>query len=136
MRINIMQRRNFLLAMAGTMVTLAAGAAQASAPWLWLGRRRVGLFVDHDQIKTGSWKIFQKLKLTVSGNALYIYDLKVTYHNGGVQHIPVRWRIPEGGATRTLDLNGSIRIVRKVEFIYGKMPNGRGRTYVNLYGQI
>lgn len=133
-----MNRRNFAFAMAGTVAALTtATAAQAAMPWLYLGRRRVGLFVDHDVIAPPApWKIYRKLKLSVTGNALFMYDLKVTFHNGGVQHIPVRWHIPEGGGTRILDLNGGDRIVRKVEFIYGKMPNGRGRTYVHLYGQI
>lgn len=134
-----MNRRNIMFAMAGTLAALSTTSLTASAamPWVYIGRRRVGLFVDHDTISPPApFKIYRKLKLSVTGNALYMYDLKVTFHNGGVQYIPVRWHIPEGGGTRIIDLNGGDRIVKKVEFIYGKMPNGRGRTYVHLFGQI
>ena len=113
-----MHRRLFLAGAAGAIATLATSSiSEALAIWVPLGRRRVNLFVDHDTIGVGSPLRFRKIKLQVTGNGLYLYDLKVTYQNGGVDHIPVRWHIPQGGGTRVIDLRGG------------------GRTYVNLYGR-
>lgn len=131
-----MQRRNFLLAMAGTAATLLAPSANAALPWIPIGSRKAGLLADHDTIHVRPWKIFRKLKLTVTGNGLFIYDVKVTYHNGSSEHLNIRWHIPQGGGTRQIDLNGGDRILRKVELIYGRLPNGRGAAHVHLFGQI
>lgn len=130
-----MLRRQFLFALAGTAASVAGIGSAEAAVWLPLGSRRVGLFVDHDTIPVGAFTNFRKLRLTVTGNALYVYDMKVIYRNGAVDHIPIRWRIPQGGATRVIDLRGGDRFIRRVELWYGKMPNGRGRTMVHVFGR-
>ena len=131
-----MQRRNFMIGMAGVLATAAtAGVAEAFPVWVFLGSKRVGLFVDHDTIHVGPSLRFRKIKLQVTGNGLVLYDLKVVYHNGGVDHIPVRWHIPQGGGTRVIDLRGGDRFIRNVQLLYGKLPNGRGRTHVQLFGR-
>lgn len=133
-----MERRDFLFAMAGAVATALplATASEASAPWVLLGSRRVGLIADHDAIFVGPMPPLRKLRLAVTGNGLFIYDMHVTYGNGAPDHIPVRWHIPQGGATRVIDLRGGTRLVRRVDFIYGKLPNGRGRTNIHLFGQV
>jgi hypothetical protein len=131
-----MHRRKFMFGMAGVLATAAtAGVAEAFPLWIPLGRKRVGLFVDHDVIHVGSFTNFHKIKLQVTGNGLYLYDLKVVYRNGDIDHIPVRWHIPQGGGTRVIDLKGGDRYIKTVQFWYGKLPNGRGRTYVHLWGR-
>jgi hypothetical protein len=131
-----MQRRKFMIGMAGVLATAAtAGVAEAFPIWVPLGHKRVGLFVDHDVIHVVPFINFRKIKLQVTGNGLYLYDLKVVYRNGGVDHIPVRWHIPQGGGTRVIDLRGGDRFIRTVQFWYGKLPNGRGRTDVHLFGR-
>jgi hypothetical protein len=131
-----MHRRNFLLGVAGVLTTVAAaGAAEALPVWVYLGQQRVNPFFDHDRIHVGPITDFRKIKLSVTGNGLFMYDLKVVYRNGGIDHIPVRWHIPQGGGTRIIDLRGGDRVIRNVEFWYGKALNGKGPTFVHLWGR-
>lgn len=131
-----MDRRSFItgIALAATG-GLVATQAQA-ATWYSLGRRRVNGLVDVDQINVGaSAGVFDKIRLKVTGNDLMIYDLDIRYGNGGHDDIPVRLLIPEGGMTRIIDLRYHDRYIRYVRFTYGKFPNGRGPTYVELLGR-
>lgn len=136
-----MERRNFLTAMLGLAVPAAivplVPEAEAATSWRYLGTRRASVIADHDRIWVGPGSgTFRKIRLTVSGNALWIYDLDVRFHNGGHQDVGVRLRIPQGGATRAIDLQGADRHIRYVDFNYGHMPNFRGKAFVSLWGQV
>jgi hypothetical protein len=133
-----MHRRLFLTSLLGTGIIATgflAGTADA-ATWEHLGTRRVGLFADHDRIYVGaSAGTFDKIRLKVRGNALWIYDVTVVYGNGAHDDIPVRLRIPQGGSTRVIDLRHNNRHIKYVDFKYGHMPNFRGAAYVSLWGR-
>lgn len=133
-----MLRRTFL---SGLVLTAAAPAlvtteAEAAGAWEFLGERRVRPILDVDRINVGAGKgVFEKIKLKVRGNDLMILDLDVRYGNGANDDIPVRLLIPQGGETRTIDLRANNRFIRYVQFTYGKFVNGRGGTYVELWGR-
>ncbi len=92
--------------------------------------------LDHDRINVGFGAgTFDKLRLRVTGNDLMIYDLDVRYGNGVRDDLPVRLWIPQGGYTRAIDLRINNRFIRHVAFSYGKFANGRGPTWVELYGR-
>lgn len=131
-----MDRRSFLFGLGGVAAAGLVTTESQAATWYFLGKRRVGGLVDHDTIHVGaSAGTFDKIRLKVTGNDLMIYDLDVTYGIGTQDDIPVRVLIPQGGMTRVIDLNYSDRIIRRVDFTYGKFPNGRGATWVELYGR-
>jgi hypothetical protein len=130
-----MGRRAFLgglvVAAASTLIVSDAQAAS----WRLLGRRRVQPFVDYDQIDVGFGEgVFRRIRLKVTGNDLFIYDLDVRYGNGANDDIPVRLLIPQGGQTRAIDLRANNRFIRNVRFKYGRPVDGGGPTYVELYG--
>ena len=132
-----MDRRSFLFGLGISAATgLVTTTQTQAASWYFLGKRKVNGLVDVDQIDVGAGAgTFDKIKLKVTGNDLMIYDLDVRYSNGGHDDIPVRLLIPQGGWTRNLDLRYSNRHLRHVRFTYGKFPNGRGDTWVELYGR-
>ena len=133
-----MDRRTFL---SGSVVALAAAATGLStdaeaATWVLLGRTRVNGGLDRDVIRVGrSAGVFDHIMLKVTGNDLLIYDLDVRYGNGNNDDIPVRLLIRQGSTTRAIDLRARNRFIREVRFAYGKFRNGRGATYVELYGR-
>jgi hypothetical protein len=131
----MMKRRNFLVALAGgTLLPLMPTEAHA-AQWRRLGMRRVNGLVDVDSIHVGAGAgRFDRVRIGVRGNALLIYDVRVRFVNGGEQRLNVRLLIPQGGYTRSIDLRSSNRRIRDVVFTYGKLRNGLGPTYVDLYG--
>jgi len=131
-----MDRRTLLLGMGLTAIGGLVAAPAEAATWYLLGKRQVNGLVDHDRINVGAGAgTFDKIRLHVTGNDLMIYDLDVRYGNGAHDDLPVRLLIPQGGYTRAIDLRFNNRFIRYVDFNYGKFANGRGATWVELYGQ-
>lgn len=131
-----MDRRQFVTGLALAAAGSLIGTESQAATWYSLGKRKVNGLVDFDQINVGRGAgVFDKIRLKVTGNDLLIYNLTVRYGNGGDDDIPVRLLIPQGGTTRTIDLRYRDRFIRHVRFSYGKFANGRGDTYVELFGR-
>lgn len=131
-----MDRRQFVV---GTLVSVVASAAvdeANAATWVKLGERQVDGALDFDTITVGrSLGTFDHIMLKVRGNDLMILDLDVRYGNGANDDIPVRLLIPQGGQTRRIDLRANNRFIRNVRFTYAKFANGRGATFVELWGE-
>jgi len=120
---------------------LAVGGMLASKPslaadkWEELGCQKVGFLIDRDVVKVGRREgRFKAIRLDVSGNAVYMEDLKVVYGNGAPDDIPVRAEIRDGGQTRALDLKGRDRVIDRVEMVYRAKPNFKGSAKVCVYG--
>lgn len=131
-----MDRRTLLRGtLAAATAVFTAGEAQA-ASWYSLGKHKVNGLIDFDQFNVGRSKgVFDAIRLKVTGNDLLIYDLEVRYGNGADDDIPVRLLIPQGGQTRIIDLRANKRFIRHVRLSYGKFANGKGSTYVELFGR-
>jgi hypothetical protein len=103
--------------------------------WVLLGTRDVNLTADRDIIHVGADSgAFNRIRLDVKGNGLFVFDLNVVYSSGGHDNIPLQFQIPENGSTRAIDLRGGNRNIRHVEMIYRRPANGQGRTTVELWG--
>ena len=104
--------------------------------WEQLGCQKVGFLVDRDVIKVGRREgTFKAIRLEVSGNAVYMNDLKVVYGNGIPDDIHVRSEIRDGGQTRPLDLKGrGERAIDRIEMTYRAKPNFKGSAKVCVSG--
>jgi hypothetical protein len=104
--------------------------------WEQLGCQKVGFLVDRDVIRVGRRDgKFSAIRLEVSGNTVYMNDLKVVYGNGAPDDIPVRSEIREGGQTRALDLKGrGERAIDRIEMTYRAKPNFKGSATVCVSG--
>jgi hypothetical protein len=121
----------FLLAL------IPASTAVQAQQWTPLGCRDVDLNVDRDVIQVGARDgRFSAIRLRVGGNAIQMLDLKVVYANGEPDDIPVRARIREGGTSGALDLRGRDRAIDRIELIYARVPNFRGRAKVCVDGRV
>jgi hypothetical protein len=131
-----MNRRNLLIGAAGiTASALLVTNAEAAVPLVFLGRRKVNPLLDLDTIHVGaSQGLFRKVQFHVSGNDLYLYNMNVTYANGAHDDIPTNFKIGQGKFSRVIDLRHHDRKIEKVTFAYGKLPNGRGATHIELWG--
>lgn len=133
-----MNRRTFITATAGVITAAVLSTpAQAVGPnWELLGSKRVNWLIDRDTVHVGPGAgTFRKIRLRVRGNGLFMHHLKVTFRNGGVQHIPVRFHFAQGSMTRVIDLRGNNRKIRKITMIYSKPWNGNGPTRVKVWGK-
>ena len=116
---------------AGAIVVLAGAPTGAQARWERLGCQKVGFLADKDVIRVGRDEgRFKSIRLQVSGNKVYMNDLKVVYSNGEPDDIPVRSEIRAGGQTRPLDLRGERRAIKAIEMKYRSQPSFKGQATV------
>jgi hypothetical protein len=119
-----MNRRSFMTGAAAALASplLAAVPGEAAiSQWTRIGSKTVSWFIDQDTIQVGRWRgSFRKIQLRVRGTGVNFLDLKVRFHNGGVQDVRVRSFIPAGGSTRIIDLNGGARFIDQVRMTYRK----------------
>jgi hypothetical protein len=111
------------------------GGGGQRGDWQELGCQTVGFFSDRDVVKVGrSEGRFKAIKLRVTGNSVFIKDLKVVYANGDPDNIPVSFEVRENSETRPLDLKGFNRAIDRVEMVYRAKPNFRGKAKVCVSG--
>jgi len=103
--------------------------------WRLLGTTSVKFTVDKDVIWVTGADAFRRLKFKVMDAPVEILNMTVVYESGQPDNIPVRAVIPQGGESRIIDLQGTVRRIRKVSFVYkspGKIT--RGTAKVALWG--
>ena len=58
----------------------------------------------------------------------------LSHRSGTADDVPVRARIPQGGATRVIDLGGGNRNVKSVRLRYRSERDGQGHARVEVWG--
>jgi hypothetical protein len=112
-----------------------SAAVHAQNEWRFIADKTVAFGVDHDVIVTGNTNDdFRKLKLRVTDGPLKMYDMKVFFDNGDVQDVSIRLRIPQGGESRVIDLDGGLRHIKRIEFWYETKGFRKGRSRVAVWG--
>src|SRR3989442_1098467 len=106
-----------------------------TADWESLGTRRVSFTLDHDAMIVGAREGgFTAIKLEVVGGDLEMYNIKVTFGNGQTFSPETRVQFHQGSWSRTIDLPGPVRILRRVDFWYRSRLR-RGMATVRLFGR-
>jgi len=118
------------------MVFVPFPAAAQAQQWVQLGCKDVDLNLDRDALPVGARDgAFRAIRLRARGNAVQMFDLKVVYGNGERDDIPVRARIAEGGSSGALDLRGRERAIERIQMIYARVTNWRGRARICVDGR-
>ena len=131
-----MHRRGFIIGAAAVVAGSLVPPALAAGRWVFLGSRLVHWGGDRDVIHVGaSDGRYDHIRFKVKNNAIFINDLDVTYSNGNIDHIPLRYHIAQGGSSRVINLRGGDRNIRRVTFFYRRPTNIRGPATVELWGQ-
>jgi hypothetical protein len=110
--------------------------AQRDGRWVELGCKEVAfLGTDRDSIRVGRREgKFKAIRVEARGNDVEMLDLKVIYANGAPDDIPVRSLIRQGSRTRPLDLKGRERAIQRIDMVYAKRLNFRGKATVCVEG--
>lgn len=125
-----------LAAAAAVSATPAANAEARYGGWERLGSREVGFARDFDVIHVGRYEgNFDKIRLKVERNSVFMNYLGVIYSNGGRDRIPIAGWIPRGGYSRVIDLRGGQRHIRQVELYYRSVPNDRRKARVEVWAR-
>lgn len=119
------------------LAILAAVAflAPQSAEWDLLGTRRVSFTLDHDAIVVGAREgAFTAIKIEVAGGNLDMYNIRLTFGNGDTWSPNTRVPFHEGAWSRTIDLPGPARVIRRIDFWYRSRLR-RGAATVRVFGR-
>jgi hypothetical protein len=130
-----------------TALLFASGATPAMAKkvqpnpgsagsWRLVGTTHADHSVDHDSIVVqGPFDNFRRIKFKVTDAPLNMLRMVVTYDNGAPDPIDVRQNIPQGGESRTIDLQGvGKRSIRKIDFWYDTKGLLKGKADVTVLG--
>jgi hypothetical protein len=129
-----------MYAILAAIVLTACSASQPASvhpirDWDLLGSRRVEFRAERDAIKvTGHEGTFTAIKLEVDGGNLDMYNIRVVFGNGEVFSPDTRMEFREGSWSRTIDLPGNKRVIRRIEFFY-RSELRRGHATIRAYGR-
>ena len=99
------------------------------------GTQAVGFAVDRDVIRVGAEVgKFDKVRLRVLDNDIFINSIKVIYSNGDQQELAYNADAKKDTKTKWFDLKGD-RFIKEIQLVYRARPNFRGQAYVEVYGQ-
>jgi len=104
--------------------------------WEKLGSRVVNMRADHDEILvTAHEGVFTAVKLKIMKAPIHLLNINIVFGNGNNKNVKFNRLFPAGTATRTIDLPGNRRIIRKVKMNYRSVPSQKGRAVVSLWGR-
>ncbi len=113
----------------------AARPMPSTADWTRLGQRWVDGVRDADVIAVGSHDgSFQRIMIVVEHSALQMNDVIVNFTDGSRFSPPTRLVFAENSRSQIIDLPGTRRSIRSVEFRYGNLPGG-GKAQTELWAQ-
>lgn len=115
---------------------LAVACASTRADWELLGRKDVSFLVESDTIDVGrSEGRFNALKIVVDGAPVEIRDIRVTFGDGSTFHPETRLTFAPGSESRSIDLPGRGRVIRKIDFVYRKTSGIFRQATVSVYAR-
>jgi hypothetical protein len=123
--VNPLNRMTVIAATAATlMVAMAvlavaparvAAAADDEKDWKILGEAKIEKKGGTAAIDVGGEEgLVKRIKFEVRGTDVEFKKVTVTYENGDPEQIEIRDKVRRGGKTRTIDLKGGNRVIKKV----------------------
>ena len=114
----------------------AACVSTGGGDWELLGRKEVSFIVERDTIEVGRAEgRFHALKLVVEGAPVEMRDIRVTFGDGSTFHPETRLNFAPNSVSRTIDLPGRERVIRKIDFLYRKTSGIFRVATVTVYGR-
>lgn len=115
---------------------LMSFTVSTSQNWTKLGQKKVNFSADRDVILVGVKDgRFTKLKMVVKGAPITIHKTIVHFGNGTSQTINTRHNFGRNSASRTLDLTGNKRIIKKIVMYHDTKNRARNRATVAVFGR-
>jgi hypothetical protein len=100
------------------------------------GVQYVGFGIDRDVIRVGNeFGKFDKVRLRVLDNDIFINEMRVIYGNGEPDVLAVAANIPANTRTKWFTLKGD-RFIKEIQLVYKSRPGFRGQARVEAYGEF
>jgi Protein of unknown function (DUF2541) len=116
--------------------TAAPGTvSQSTGGDVLFGSQTVGFGVDRDVIRVGAEVgKFDKIRLRVLDNDIFLNEMKVVYANGESETLAVAADIKQNTRTKWFNLKGD-RFIKEIQLVYRARPNFRGQAHVEVFGE-
>jgi hypothetical protein len=109
--------------------------AESRGDWNKLGERWVEGIRDRDVIPVGAHEgAYRRIMIVVEHSALEMHDVVVRFGDGSSFSPQTRHVFAANTRSHVIDLPGTRRNIRSVEFRYGNLPGG-GRAQAELWAQ-
>ena len=119
-----------------TLAIASACVSTGGGDWELLGRKEVSFIVERDTIEVGRAEgRFHALKLVVEGAPVEMRDIRVTFGDGSSFHPETRLNFEANSVSRTIDLPGRARVIRRIDFLYRKTSGIFRVATVTVYGR-
>lgn len=125
-----------LAASAGCFAAAQPGESHAMRNgYTYLGERFVNGAADHDVLPVGRADgRFTSIMIVVENAPVELFDMVVTFGDGERWEPHLRAEFGPNQTSRSIDLPGGARVIRKVDFRYGNF-RGQGQAKVELWGR-
>lgn len=127
---------SFMVANANAQ-TISKPRSGVTGSWRLLGTVSANHTADHDVIAVkGPYDYFRHIKFKVTDAPIKIQRLVITFDDRGLpENINTRFEIPKNGESRVIDLKGTKRKIRTIEFWYDTKGLFNGKADVTVFGQ-
>ena len=104
--------------------------------WHKIAETTVDFTKDHDEVMVMLADKFSTLKIKVTDASIQLIDLEIFYESGDNQKVPIGYEIKSMGESKTIDLNGGERSIKKISFNYKTVPNTKDKkAHVEIWGK-
>ena len=113
-----------------------AVVTSAKPGWHKVGEVSASFKMDNESIIVMGKDKFKALKFKVTDSPIEIQDVKVFFEEGDMEEIPLKGVLQPGVETKSYDLKGYNRELKKVVFTYKTASSRKedDKAHVELYG--
>ena len=125
-------------------MTVCIGAANAQQPkvvvndktgWHKIGETTVDFKKETDEIIVMGADRFASIKFKVTEAPIDLVSIMVYYESGDAQSVSTLMQINAPGESKTINLNGRERSLKKIVFVYKTLPNRKDvKAHVEIWG--
>ena len=102
--------------------------------WSRIGEKTVDFSKEYDEIIMPGASRYSAIKFSVAGASVDISDMEIHYADGGKDDINVASPIRPGGESRSIEVKGNDKDIKKIVFRYKTMDNNRQKATVTVWG--
>ncbi|MBS1753239.1 MAG: hypothetical protein R2765_10575 [Ferruginibacter sp.] len=103
--------------------------------WRFIGDKIANFGVDRDVLMVTGNDAFRQIKIRVTSAPLRIIDMDVYFENGDKMNVPLKNTFRQGGESRVIDLDGGVRQIKKITFLYETIGKRKGKARVAVWGK-
>lgn len=103
--------------------------------WHKIGEVKADFKREKEEVLVHGADRFASIRFKVTEAPIDLVSLEVYYESGDKQDVKVNTPIKAPGESRTIDLNGGERALKKITFVYKTLPNHKDeKAQVEIWG--